>query len=405
MDAKTVGSRIAALRKKSGMTQSALAEQLSVTDKAVSRWESGQGYPDIALFPGIARVFGVTVDYLMQGEQKGIAIAGNMILDIVKSIDAYPEIGTLVNVSDMTYSVGGCAPNTAVNLAKIDRSLPITVLGRVGSDENGRFITSFMRKYGLNLDKIAYDDRAPTSFCDVMSIPSGERTFFHQKGANAKFSPTDIPIDRLDCDLLHIGYILLLDRFDEEDPVYGTVMARFLSEVQKRGIKTSIDMVSDSTADYGKILIPALRYCNYVIINEHECCTTWGLSAYDAEGRLLRENIRYAMSSMMEAGVRDRVIVHCKETGFIMDASGNLTEVPSLDIPSSEIKGSVGAGDAFCAGCLYGIYHGLEDRQMLEFASAAAACNLFAQNAVDGMKSRAEIVAVADRYGRKKLSV
>ena len=77
-----------------------------------------------------------------------------------------------------------------------------------------------------------------------------------------------------------------------------------------------------------------------------------------------------------------------------------LPRAPSLNIPKEEIKGSVGAGDAFCAGCLYGLYNGYSDRQILEFASAAAACCLFAANAVDGMKPKNEILKLQDKYGR-----
>ena len=65
MNQKMFGSTIAALRKKRGMTQSALAQELNVSDKAVSKWENGFGYPEITLLPKIASVFGVTVDYLL----------------------------------------------------------------------------------------------------------------------------------------------------------------------------------------------------------------------------------------------------------------------------------------------------------------------------------------------------
>ena len=86
-----------------------------------------------------------------------------------------------------------------------------------------------------------------------------------------------------------------------------------------------------------------------------------------------------------------------------MDTKGNYLEIPSLNIPTEAIKGTVGAGDAFCAGCLYGIYHNYTDRQILEFASAAAACNLFEANSVDGMKPRNEILNMIDQYGRRSL--
>ena len=76
MDAKSMGKTIAELRKKHGLTQKALAGKLKISDKAVSKWESGLGFPEITLLPEISKLFGVSVDYLMTGERKGIVIAG-----------------------------------------------------------------------------------------------------------------------------------------------------------------------------------------------------------------------------------------------------------------------------------------------------------------------------------------
>ena len=400
MDAKSIGVMIAKLRSRQKWTQAELARRLDVTDKAVSRWESGQGFPDITLFPRLAETFGVTIDYLMMGEKKGIVIAGNMLLDIIKTVNVYPSVGMLANTLSISHAVGGCAPNTAINLAKIDSTIPVSVIGRLGTDDNGRFIISELQRNGVGVSKIVFSDRTPTSFSDVISVPSGERTFFHHKGANAEFCPADVDISALNCDLFHIGYLLLLDRFDEADPKYGTVMARFLHDLQKAGIKTSIDTVSDGAADYQKVVIPALQYCNYVIINELECCAIWSLEPHHPDGSLNRDNLRLAMERTVDAGVQDRVIVHSKQASFIMDSKKNLTEVPSLRIPKEEIRGSVGAGDAFCAGCLYGISNSYSDKQLLEFASAAAACNLFAANSVDGMKNKHEILKMEEKYGR-----
>ena len=403
MDYKSIGDNIARLRKGAGLTQAELAEKLGVSDKAVSKWENGQGYPDITIFPRLSEIFCVSIDRLMLGEEKGITIAGNIIIDVVKNISRYPEIGMLENISDMAYSVGGCAPNTAIDLAKIDKRIPINVIGKVGTDEHGKYIVSVLEKYGIGVDKISYTSKNPTAFTDVMSIPSGERTFFHKRGANAEFSPADIDVDKLNCSMLHIGYILLLDMFDAEDKEYGTVMARFLSEVQKRGIKTSIDVVSDNSGEYEKKITPALKYCNYVIINEIECCNIWNLDPRTKNGGINRANIKLAMEKTLSAGVKELVVVHCKEMSFALNAKGEFTEVPSLKVPPEDIKGTVGAGDAFCAGCLYSIYNGYGDRQMLEFASAAAACNLLEANAVDGMKPKNEIIALAEKYGRLKI--
>ena len=178
-------------------------------------------------------------------------------------------------------------------------------------------------------------------------------------------------------------------------------MARFLHSVQKEGILTSVDMVSESSGNYGEKVIPALKYCDYLIVNELEICGIFGISPRGEDGELSDENLLAAVKRAAECGVSRKIIVHSKERGFLYDVkSGEMTSVSSLKIPKSEIKGSVGAGDAFCAGALYGLHNSFADKQLLEFASAAAACNLFCENSVDGMRSADEIIAVSNKYER-----
>ena len=68
MDHEKTGNLIRTLRKNSGLTQNALASQLGVSDKAVSKWERGSGYPDVSLLPDLAQVLGVSIDALLSGE-------------------------------------------------------------------------------------------------------------------------------------------------------------------------------------------------------------------------------------------------------------------------------------------------------------------------------------------------
>ena len=69
MDAQVFGSFITSVRKEKGMTQAELAQKLSVTDKAVSRWERGQGFPDIHSLEPLAQALDITVVELMQSRR------------------------------------------------------------------------------------------------------------------------------------------------------------------------------------------------------------------------------------------------------------------------------------------------------------------------------------------------
>ena len=69
MDAQQFGTFIADLRRERGMTQAQLAERLRVTDKAVSRWERGLGFPDINTLEPLAQALGIGIDELMRTER------------------------------------------------------------------------------------------------------------------------------------------------------------------------------------------------------------------------------------------------------------------------------------------------------------------------------------------------
>ena len=399
-----ISRNIARLRRKMGLTQTELADRLYVSNKTVSKWERGAGYPETPQLLRLADLFGVSLDTLIRGEKSGIAVAGNILTDEVKVIESFPEKGMLVNITAMSRAVGGSVPNTLISLAKIDPTLPLAALGRRGDDEAGRYAEGEMQTCGVDTSGVLVDPTTPTGFSDVMTLrDTGERTFFHHRGANARFVPEDIPLDTLTCRMLHVAYIHLLDGFDAPDGEYGTTLARFLKAAQEAGITTSIDVVSSLGENFAPVVKAALPYTDNAIMNEIEACGVSGLPARDGDGKLLLENLRATMEQLMACGVGQRVIVHCPEAGFCLSRDGEFTVVPSLKLPAGYVKGTVGAGDSFCAGCLYGIYHGYTDEEILEFASGAAACNLAAEDSVSGMRNAEYVRELIERFGKVEL--
>lgn len=88
MDAGKFGAFIAAVRKEHGMTQAELARKLQVTDKAVSRWERGLGFPDIGTIEPLADALGLSVSELMRSEK-------NMTVDVTDEDASVGVINTL----------------------------------------------------------------------------------------------------------------------------------------------------------------------------------------------------------------------------------------------------------------------------------------------------------------------
>ena len=303
-----------------------------------------------------------------------VTLAGNIIVDNVKTITAWPEKGMLVPITSVKRSPGGAVPNSGIDLKTLDPSVEVAAFGKVGDDDAGDFVRNFMSERGLDVSDVKSVSGVPTTFTDVMTVAStGERTFFNMHGADSALVPEDVDPAKLGCDIFHLGYLLLLDGLDAEDAEYGTKAARLLAKVQAAGIKTSLDIVSEQSDRFARIVRPALKYCDYVVINEVEGSLATGLSALDENGRTSEAKLRRICEGLFELGVGEQVVVHCPELSVSLDRAGHFAAVPSLELPAGWIKGSVGAGDAFCAGAMTGLTYGLSLENAVQIGNTLAA--------------------------------
>jgi len=331
--------------------------------------------------------------------KNGIAIGGSIFVDYLKQIDVYPEEGMLTKIRTQGMSVGGCVSNTGISLKRLAPSLEVQTVGCVGDDSAGEYVRSVYEKNNIDTSRVSILDNVPTGYTDVYAAAkTNARTFFVNMGANALFDCKHIDFDRLDMRMMHLGYILLLETMDSPDDEYGTVMARALCEAQKRGVKTSVDVVSEVSDRFRTIIPPSLKYCNYAILNEIEAGLTVGISPRDKDGGLIWESLPVICEKIIDMGVRDYVILHCPETGIMMDSRKNWTGMRSLCLPDGYIKGSVGSGDAFCAGTLYGLYHELSPEELLRLANSAAAGCLSSEDGTGGVSTIENMMKLHESY-------
>ena len=308
-------------------------------------------------------------------EQKGIALAGTLLVDRINEIGAYPASGELTKILGVSRAVGGCVMNTGIDIRRFDPSIPVKAIGRIGRDSDGELLMAELEKNGIDTEGVIYGEQT-TSFTDVMSIAGGQRTFFTYPGASADFCYSDVRFDGLDASMLHLGYFLLLDRIDAGD---GKAILR---EAQSRGIRTSIDLVSENSDRYA-LVAECLEFVDNLIINEYEAGRIAGIDPTE-------ENLEQIARRLKEMGVSERVIIHMPEVGVCLSDDG-FTVLPSPKLPDGFIKGKTGAGDAFCAGALIGIYRGVSDEEILRLATKAAVASLSSSDAVSGMVSESEI--------------
>ncbi|MEA9395743.1 carbohydrate kinase family protein [Lelliottia amnigena] len=325
-------------------------------------------------------------------ERKGIIAAGNMLVDHVHQIVQWPERGWLAEIIHSERATGGAPLNVLLTLAKMHVGLPLQAVGLIGEDSDGDYIMAMLDQYHVNRQRVQRTTFAPTSMSQVMTDPTGQRTFFHSPAANRLL---DLPaFDRLDASMkiFHLGYLLLLDSLDLPDDEYGTRSARLLAQMREQGYETSLDLVSrKGDPRYQPLVLPALRYVDYLVINELEAGEFSGLDMRNGDDAPDIDHIALAASQLLAAGVKQRVVIHCPE-GAWGEAPGEPGQwIASKQLEQEEIIGSVGAGDAFCAGFLYGCHEAWPLTDSIQLAHACARASLLAANAIDGAKTLEEL--------------
>lgn len=318
-------------------------------------------------------------------DKTGIVVAGTVLVDKINEISAFPECGELTQITSIQNAVGGCVPNVAVDLKKISPDTPIFAVGKVGDDEEGEFVKNILANEKVDTQGLVTTNRDRTSFTDVMSVKGGQRTFFTYAGASADFGVDDIDFKNMNAKILHLGYFLLLDKVDNGEGL------EILKKAKEYGIKTSIDLVSENSDRYSLVL-PCLEYTDYLIINELEAGKLTGIEPSD-------ENLERIAYKLKDLGVKEKVVIHKFDRAVCLSDEG-YNVMAAYDVPKSYIKGKTGAGDAFCAGTLIGVYNGLSDVEILDLASACAIMALGSADATSGLKTAKEAMDFCSTLGR-----
>ncbi|MEW6302257.1 MAG: carbohydrate kinase family protein [Verrucomicrobiota bacterium] len=331
--------------------------------------------------------------------RRGILAGGNWIIDQVKLIDVYPAPEQLANIHSQSEGTGGAPFNVLVDLAKMGAPFPLYAAGLVGKDALGAEVLRHCKLNKIDTKLLSATTKAPTSYTDVMTEKNGgRRTFFHNRGANALWDGTELDFKASKARFFFLGYLLLLDALDAPDKKFGTRAASLLAKAQEAGLKTCVDVVSENSDRFARIVAPALVHTDYCILNEIEAGKTAGFKIRQEDGKLDTVALRHAAGALLQLGVRELVVIHFPEGAFARTRDGQDFWQSSLELPAKYIAGSAGAGDAFCAGVLYGLHEEWELQKSLFTGVCAAAASLSHPTCTEGMRSLSACLALAKKY-------
>ena len=332
--------------------------------------------------------------------RRGLLAGGNWIVDRVKLIDVYPQAERLANIAAEFIGTGGGPYNVLLDLAQSGAPFPLAGAGLVGADEAGVAIRADCRRRKIATQFLRPTNKSFTSYTDVMTeIHTGRRTFFYARGANALWDGRGLDFKKTSARIFHLAYLLALDALDVADEEFGTRAGRLLAAAQAAGLKTSVDVLSEDSERFTTLVRPALKYVDYCILNEIEAGKTAGFKVRAPDGRLDTVALRHAAGALLQQGVRELVVIHFPEGALARNRRGEDVWQPALKLPAKYIAGTAGAGDAFCAGGLWGLHEGWDLSRSLRTGVCLAAAALSDPTCTAGVKSLATSLALARRFG------
>jgi sugar/nucleoside kinase (ribokinase family) len=298
-----------------------------------------------------------------------VLCAGLIVADhVCTPIARLPVAGELVMADGMLLTIGGCAANAAVDLAKM--MVRVGVVGRVGGDVFGRIATDLLREANVDVAGVKVSDGVDTSQTLIVNVQGQDRRFIHTFGANRDFCAADIALPFLDqVKVLYLGGYLAMPGVTQHDlaPVFAAARAR--------GVKTVLDIVVPGKQGNLSQFDKLLPHVDVFLPN-------------NLEGEIITgetDPIKQA-DVFQRLGAATTIITMGGEGAILVSKDVKLR----AGVFSMPVIDASGGGDAFDAGYIYGLLHGLDAEDCLRVASALGASCVRAIGTTPGVFTREE---------------
>lgn len=332
-------------------------------------------------------------------QRSGIVLAGTVILDIVNLVDHWPDEEKVALIERTEHGAGGPPHNAGAGLMKLKAPFPVSLIGFVGDDAYGQTLIEQAAGYGLDTSGIAVINGEVTSHTMVMSsVKTGKRTFFHQPGVNGVIT-ADMLIPSNDCSarIYYCGAPGIAQGLDISDG-----WATALREAKTRGFETALELVSVTPEVLKRLVSPLLPLTDIFVVNDHEASAITGMSV-TSNGQLDVEAALACCARLLDLGTGKVTGIHHPDGAVALTCDGRSAVRGSLNIRTEEIAGSVGAGDAFYAGFLYGWHEGWALDKCLDLGNASAATSLFSVTTSASIRPADECLQFAAERGLRPL--
>jgi sugar/nucleoside kinase (ribokinase family) len=311
-------------------------------------------------------------------------IIGTSTVDFfISGLDQIPSLGgdefTSSNIAFCNEALamvpGGNGGNCAYALGKLGAA--VRLCSAVGDDRLGRTLVEWQTAAGVDLTGLLRSQTSATSTTTVITDQALNRLAFHHPGATNIFSLNDIPEN-----VFNQATVVLLTSYSLLSAWRPEGAAQALDLARRNGTLTALD-IGPAIGNPVKLaeITPLLPQVDYFLCNAHELGASTGV-----------DDLETGMARILEAGAGWAIIKLGPLGAAIRKAGSARSEtVPGFKV---EARFTVGAGDSFNAGFLFGLGQGWDVAQAVRFGNATAALVVSAARGVLGAPTRAQVEAL-----------
>ena len=333
--------------------------------------------------------------------RRGFVTGGTWCLDRNRTIDRWPAEDSVGVASGLEGRGGGSACNLAIDIRRLDPSVPVATIGLVGDDAAGRALIAEADAAGIDRRRMHVTADAPTHVTDAfVSTESGLRTHITDMGCAALLSPDHFEFAASEARFFHLGLPGIHELLDAPQPEDANGWVTVLKAARAASLETNLELCTVSPERLRELVTPCLPHLDTLIVNDSEIGALAGMETV-RDGATDRDACIAAARDVLARGTMRLAVVHYPSGAIAVDRDGNATVVPSAAIPPEAIAGPNGAGDAFAAGFLYGIHEDWPLADCLWMGHATSACSLRAAGTTDGVADWQTCLRLAEGWGRR----
>jgi len=293
---------------------------------------------------------GYTID-----KQFDVIVVGEINPDLILSGDVEPEFGQVEKlVDEATLTIGSSSAIFACGAARL--GLRVAFIGKIGDDEFGRFMLQSLGDRGIDMSGVVIDQIVHTGLSVILSR-GNDRAILTYPGAIPCLGLENIHLDLLNkARHLHLGGYFIQDRLRPDVP-------ELFEMAHREGLTVSLDTNFDPSGNWDGGLSEALSKTDVFLPNETECCAIAEVQDVDQALIRLMEKVKVVA---VKLGARGAIARYQEDDQQLL----GFARAESLTV---EVMDTVGAGDSFDAGFLYGYLNGWEIERALRLGTVCGA--------------------------------